>query len=227
MSTPFVINIGRQLGSGGREIGKRLAERFNIAYYDKEILSLAAQESGLRQGLFERSDEKKGLFRSIFHVVQPFFGGGGDFYENQLSEENLFIIQSRVMQRLASERSSVFIGRVADYILREHPRHVNIFITANLDDRIRRVAQRRNVLPKAAQSIIEEADEERAKAMIADIASAYEQPAEVVEYYSKNEELMNNIRNVVLEEQAVDAVLAKAQVTEKVSSFDEIMNPQA
>ena len=71
------------------------------------------------------------------------------------------------------------------------------------------------------------ADEERAKAMIADIASAYEQPAEVVEYYSKNEELMNNIRNVVLEEQAVDAVLAKAQVTEKESSFDEIMNPQA
>ena len=59
------------------------------------------------------------------------------------------------------------------------------------------------------------------------IASAYEQPAEVVEYYSKNEELMNNIRNVVLEEQAVDAVLAKAQVTEKASSFDEIMNPQA
>ncbi|HHE9089873.1 TPA: trigger factor [Haemophilus influenzae] len=71
------------------------------------------------------------------------------------------------------------------------------------------------------------ADKERAKAMIADIASAYEQPAEVVEYYSKNKELMNNIRNVVLEEQAVDAVLAKAQVTEKVSSFDEIMNPQA
>ncbi|MDU5725698.1 MAG: trigger factor, partial [Haemophilus parainfluenzae] len=71
------------------------------------------------------------------------------------------------------------------------------------------------------------ADEERAKAMIADIASAYEQPAEVVEYYSQNEELMNNIRNVVLEEQAVDVVLAKAQVTEKASSFDEIMNPQA
>ena len=71
------------------------------------------------------------------------------------------------------------------------------------------------------------ADEERAKAMIADIASAYEQPAEVVEYYSKNEELMNNIRNVVLEEQAVDAVLAKAQVTEKVSSFDEIITQSA
>ena len=71
------------------------------------------------------------------------------------------------------------------------------------------------------------ADEARVKAMIEDIASAYEQPVEVIEYYNKNKELMNNIRNVVLEEQAVDAVLAKAQVTEKASSFDEIMNPQA
>lgn len=71
------------------------------------------------------------------------------------------------------------------------------------------------------------ADDERVKAMVEDIASAYEQPAEVVEYYSKNNELMTNIRNVVLEEQAVDAVLAKAQVTEKASSFDEVMNPQA
>lgn len=70
-------------------------------------------------------------------------------------------------------------------------------------------------------------DEARTKAMIEEIASAYEQPAEVIEYYSNNKELMNNIRNVVLEEQAVDAVLAKAQVTEKASSFDEIMNPQA
>lgn len=71
------------------------------------------------------------------------------------------------------------------------------------------------------------ADEDRVKAMIEEIASAYEQPAEVVEYYNKNNELMKNLRNVVLEEQAVDAVLAKAQVTEKKASFDEIMNPQA
>ncbi|MDO4626210.1 MAG: trigger factor [Pasteurellaceae bacterium] len=70
-------------------------------------------------------------------------------------------------------------------------------------------------------------DEDRVKAMIEEIASAYEQPTEVVEYYSKNKELSNNIRNVVLEEQAVDAILAKAQVSEKSATFDEIMNPQA
>ncbi|TCP91212.1 trigger factor [Cricetibacter osteomyelitidis] len=70
-------------------------------------------------------------------------------------------------------------------------------------------------------------DEDRVKTMIEDIASAYEQPQEVIEYYSKNNELLNNLRNVVLEEQAVDAVLAKAQVTEKAQSFDEVMNQQA
>ncbi|MEE3609629.1 trigger factor [Avibacterium paragallinarum] len=70
-------------------------------------------------------------------------------------------------------------------------------------------------------------DEDRVNVMIDEIASAYEQPAEVVEYYKNNKELMNNIRNAVLEEQAVDAVLAKAQVSEKAASFDEVMNPQA
>ncbi len=69
-------------------------------------------------------------------------------------------------------------------------------------------------------------DDERVKTMISDIASAYEQPQEVIDYYSKNKELMSNLRNVVLEEQVVDAVLAKAQVTEKPSTFDEVMNPQ-
>lgn len=70
-------------------------------------------------------------------------------------------------------------------------------------------------------------DEERVKTMIEDIASAYEQPQEVIEYYNKNNELLGNLRNVVLEEQAVDAVLSKAQVSEKTQSFDEIMNQQA
>ena len=75
MTSPFVITVGRQLGSGGRQIGKRLAERFGIAYYDKEILSLAAQESGLGTGVFERSDERKGFLHSIAQVGGPRFLG--------------------------------------------------------------------------------------------------------------------------------------------------------
>ena len=142
MTSPFVITVGRQLGSGGRQIGKRLAERFGIAYYDKEILSLAAQESGLGTGVFERSDERKGFLHSIAQVVQPFFGGGGSFYDNQLSDENLFTIQSRVIQKVAAERSCVVIGRVADYILRHHPNHVNVFITASMSERVQEMMRR-------------------------------------------------------------------------------------
>lgn len=162
MNTPFVINIGRQLGSGGREIGRCLADHFGIAYYDKEILSLAAQESGLGPDIFERKDERKGFFGSVFSVVQPFIGGGGDFYNNQLSEENLFTLQSRVIQKVAAERSCVFIGRVADYILRNHPRHINLFIAANMDDRIKRIMEREKLDRRAARHRIEESDEERA-----------------------------------------------------------------
>ena len=139
MDFPFVITVGRQLGSGGRKIGKRLAERFGIAYYDKEILSLAAQESGLGTGVFERSDERKGFLRSIAQVVQPFFGGGGSFYDNQLSDENLF----------------------TDYILRHHPHHINVFITASMSDRVQELMRRRGIDAKAARRILEEADEER------------------------------------------------------------------
>lgn len=162
-SSPFVINIGRQLGSGGREIGRRLAEHFGIAYYDKEILSIAAQETGLGHDVFERKDERKGFFRSVFSVVQPFIGGGGDFYStHQLSDENVFMLQSRVIQRVASERSCVFIGRVADYILRNHPRHINIFVAANTEERVLRVMEREKLTMKAAMEHIEESDEQRA-----------------------------------------------------------------
>lgn len=162
MNTPFVINIGRQLGSGGREIGRLLAEHFGIAYYDKEILSMAARESGLGTDVFERKDERKGFFRSFIGVVQPFIGGGGDFYNNQLSEENLFTLQSRVIQKVAAERSCIFIGRAADYILRHHPRHLNVFIAANLDDRAARLMERKKTDRKTAKNIIEESDEHRA-----------------------------------------------------------------
>lgn len=162
MQTPFVINLGRQLGSGGRDIARLLSEQFGIAYYDKEILSLAAAETGLGPNVFERSDERKSFFRSVMHVVQPFIGGGGDFYGNQLSDENLFTLQSRVMQKVAAERSCVFVGRVADYILRHHPRHVNIFVSANSDDRIKRVMERENVDKRTARNLIEDSDEARA-----------------------------------------------------------------
>ena len=161
MNEPFVICIGRQLASGGRQIGHILAEELGISYYDKEILSLAAEETGLGRNVFERTDEHKGFLRTFFGAVQPFIGGG-DFYANQLSEENIFTLQSGVIKKVANERSCVVIGRVADYILRQHPRCVRIFISANLEDRARRIMDDMKVDYRTALHKIEEGDNQRA-----------------------------------------------------------------
>ncbi len=136
----FIINVGRQLGSGGRSIGKELAKRFGIQYYDKQLLYLAAKESGLHERFFEKADEKasKTLCGGLFGSRFPFLSDGGMMGGSSfLSNDQLFKIQSDVMRNLAEKESSLFVGRCADYILRDHPRCVNVFISAAMDDRIK------------------------------------------------------------------------------------------
>lgn len=157
---PFVITISRQLGSGGSQIAHALAERFGVAYYDKELLSQAALNTGLGHNVFDRTEKRKGFMRHVFGAVQPFIGGG-DFYGPQLSDENIFKLQSGVIQKVAAERSCVFVGRAADHILAQHPRKVSIFITANNDERIRRVMDMKKVDYRNATHLIEDSDEER------------------------------------------------------------------
>ena len=163
MTTPFVITIGRQLGSGGRQIGRLIADRLEIDYFDKEILDLAARESGFRSEIFEESDEKNGFLRSIFGNIIPFFGSPFEkIYPDALSRENLFRLQSDAIRKAAGERSAVFIGRCADYVLREHPRCLNVFLTANMDDRIAQVMRREGIDRAAAERRIESGDRQRA-----------------------------------------------------------------
>lgn len=164
-STPFVITISRHYGTAGRLIGQAIARNFDIAYYDKDVLSQAAEETGLGPRMFHHTDthnfDRKGLIRQFVNAVQPFLGGG-DFYSSQLTDENIFTLQSGVIQKLASEHSCVIVGRAADHILRNHPKHVNIFITANLEDRIRRVMDEKKVEFKIAQKLIKQVDNQRA-----------------------------------------------------------------
>ena len=158
---PFIINIGRSLGSGGRAIGHILAKEFNIAYYDREILNLAAKESGFCPEVFERSDEKNRFLRTLGNII-PFFGGGSTYYNNELSNENLFRLQSEAIRKAAADHSCIFIGRCADYVLRDIPRCVNVFITADMADRISSVVKRNGCTENEARSIIERGDKERA-----------------------------------------------------------------
>ncbi|MDY2974446.1 MAG: cytidylate kinase-like family protein [Alloprevotella sp.] len=159
---PFVINIGRSLGSGGRAIGRLLQKELNIAYYDREILNLAAKESGLCAEVFEHADEKNRFLRTLGNMI-PFIGGSESFYPGELSEENLFRIQADAIRKAAADHSCIFIGRGADYVLRDLPRCVNVFVTADMKDRIQAVCQHENVNEQKARERIEQVDKERAR----------------------------------------------------------------
>ena len=156
----IIINIGRQLGSGGLVIANMLAEDLGCNFYDKELLNLAARESGFSEKFFEQNDEKKGFFRSLFHMHAPFVSDS-NFYNNKLSQESLFQFQSDAIRKAASEHSCVFVGRCADYVLRDFDNTVSVFITADLDERISRVCERHNCTEDEAKKIIESKESTR------------------------------------------------------------------
>lgn len=157
----IIINVGRQLGSGGRIIAKLLAEDFDCKLYDKELLNLAAKESGFSEAFFEQNDEQKGFMKSLFHLHAPHVGDNS-FYKSRFSQESLFQFQSDAIKKAAEDGSCVFIGRCADYVLRERKDTVNIFITANMEDRLKAVAERHECDEETARKILRNKESARA-----------------------------------------------------------------
>ena len=158
----YVINIGRQLGSGGKQIAEQLARELGINCYDKRLLDMAAEESGFSKDLFEHNDENKGLLDSIMHMRFAFGTNAGQAgYDNVLSEESLFQFQSDAIYKCAEKESCIFVGRCADYILRDHPKHVNIFIAADEEERIQHVAERKGLDYEAAKKHLKKAENRR------------------------------------------------------------------
>ena len=162
MEKNFIINIGRQLGSGGRSIADILARHYGVTAYDRKLIELAAKESGLSQEFFENADEKKshGFFHSIFsnRAVANALGNNDSY----LSNDALFKVQSDIIRELAEKESCIFIGRCADYILRDHPCCVNLFFTADLEDRVARMASEKGIAIEQAEELVERTDRRRA-----------------------------------------------------------------
>ena len=156
----LIISVGRQLGSGGRIIAKMLAEEFGCKFYDREVLNLAAKESGFSEEFFEQNDERKGFLDQIFHMHVPFISDSS-FYDNGLSQENLFRLQSDAIRKAAEESPCVFVGRCADYVLREHKNMVTVFITADIDERVHNIQERNNCSPEEARKIIANREDTR------------------------------------------------------------------
>ena len=143
----IIINVGRQIGSGGHIIAEKLAEDFGCKCYDRELLNLAAKE--------------KGFFKSLFHTHLPFLSDN-NFYHNDFSQEGLYKFQSDAIRKAADEGNCVFVGRTADYVLRDYKNVINIFITANIDDRIKAVCKRKDIDRASARKFIESHEEQRA-----------------------------------------------------------------
>ena len=155
----FVITIARQYGSGGRTIGEELAKKLGISYYDKDIIRMASEESGIHEQLFGRADEN-------VSTKQRFFAKSG-IYKGELippqskdftSDENLFNYQAKIIRQLAETESCVIIGRSADYILKEQKPILRIFIYSPEDVRIQNVMKSHNFSAEDAKMFITEKD---------------------------------------------------------------------
>lgn len=164
MST-FVICVGRSLGSGGLMVGRRLAERFGIRLLDNEVIKLAAGESGIDEKFFRTADERKGFFSILGDFISPISAGLSGMAgcgSEQLSREHLFQLQSDAIRAEADRESCVIVGRCADYVLREHPHMVSVFIAADKEDRAQRISELRGVSHDEAMRIIRDGDADRA-----------------------------------------------------------------
>ena len=161
MTNNLIITISRQYGSGGRDIGLALAQSLDVAFYDKELIKLAAKKSGINEKLFENADEMpSNSFLYSLSMGSRNLGGGFN-YNDCLTNDKLFLLQSKVIRELADKEPCVIVGRCADYILREYPRVANIFIHASDEYRVRKVMGYENVDEAKARDIIRKTDKKR------------------------------------------------------------------
>ena len=164
MKDKFVINIGRQLGSGGKAVGEAVAARLGIGVYDKQLINLAAEQSGICPEIFEKADEKesRNLFATFIGYLRSPFVGSEYSGSNVLSSDALFKIQSDVIRDLASRESCVFVGRCADYVLRNMPNVLNVFIHSDMESKVRRVVEDYGVESDNVVELINKTDKRRA-----------------------------------------------------------------
>ena len=162
MTSNLIITIGRQSGSGGKEIGQKVAEKLGVKCYDKELLAMAAKESGLCEELFQSHDEKptKSFLYSL--VMDSYsFGYTSSGYMDMPINHKIFLAQFEAIKALADREPCVIVGRCADYALEDYPNRVSIFVTGDDKAKIKRLAERNNVTEAKAKEIMMKTDKER------------------------------------------------------------------
>lgn len=160
----FVITIARGYGSGGKTVGKMLAEELGIHYYDRELLRLASDDSGINEELFGRADEQ--LKQSLlYRIARKEYKGEliPPDKEDFISNNNLFNYQAKVIRDIAEEESCIIVGRCADYILKDKPNVIKIFVHASLEDCVIRLTDIFSLPPKELEKKVIATDKRRAE----------------------------------------------------------------
>ncbi|MBO4991270.1 MAG: cytidylate kinase-like family protein [Firmicutes bacterium] len=148
----YVITISREYGSGGRIIGRKLAEALGIAFYDKQIINLLVQESGLPQATVEEWTEKKTPI-AFYEVYMPI--------KERPVPDQIYLAKTRLIQNLADKESCVIVGNCADYILKDHPNCFNVFVHAPMEEKIRRVQEEYNEVVPNLEAHIRQVNKQR------------------------------------------------------------------
>ena len=156
-----IITIGRQYGSGGREIGKKLAEKLGIPYFDKELLARVAKESGFCEEMIRNHDERP-TNSFLYNVVMDTysFGYNTAFVDMPMSQK-VFLAQFDTVKKIAAEGSCVIVGRCADYALSDYPQCLNLFIYGKEDAKAKRISERQNVSISEAREMCVKKDKQR------------------------------------------------------------------
>lgn len=158
----IVITIARQYGSGGRTVGQMLADQLGIHFYDKELLKLASEESGINEALFVNADEKLKSSR-LFRIAKNAYNGelippeSDDF----TSTNNLFNYQAKIIRQLAEEEACVIMGRCADYVLKDAPNVLSVFVHAPMDFCIKKAGEKHSMSIKELEKLINKTDKHR------------------------------------------------------------------
>lgn len=158
-----IITIGREFGSGGREIGEKLAKELGIPFYDKQIISLAAKKSGISEELFaENEDKVTSSFLYSIATGMYFMGSHVSPVSEMPLSDKLFFVQSDIIKEVAQKGSCVIVGRCADYVLKEVPNCFHVFIYAPMDFRKKRAVEKYGVDAKFCEDTLRKADKKRA-----------------------------------------------------------------
>ncbi len=163
MEKNYVITIGREYGSAGRQIGRTLADELGIKCYDKELLALAAKDSGLTEELFHTHDEKP-TNSFLYSLVMDTYSMGystPSFIDMPLNQR-VFMAQHDSIKKLADSESCIIVGRCADYALKNHPCCISVFIKADMDAKIKRIMRLYDYNESKARDLIIKTDKKRA-----------------------------------------------------------------